>query len=56
MTMFNILLIIAGILEYILLGVNFKVCIDSHLELRLGGLGSLPLGRAISLTPTWAAS
>ena len=25
MTMFNILLIIAGILEYILLGINFKV-------------------------------
>ena len=25
MSMFNILLIIAGILEYILLGVNFKV-------------------------------
>lgn len=26
LTMFNILLILSGILEYILLGVNFKVC------------------------------
>ena len=39
MTMFNILLIIAGILEYILLGVDYKVRIDGHLELWLGRLG-----------------
>lgn len=30
--MFNILLIIAGILEYILLGIDFKVCSPNYLS------------------------
>jgi hypothetical protein len=30
MTMFNILLIVAGILEYVLLGIDFKV--SSHID------------------------
>lgn len=32
MTMFNILLIFAGILEYVLLGIDFKVGVISYLD------------------------
>lgn len=33
--MFNILLIIAGILEYVLLGIDFKVTLQWHLYLHV---------------------
>lgn len=33
MTMFNILLIVAGILEYVLLGIDFHVSLSSRLHI-----------------------